>query len=62
METIFVPFYRSESNHPEVEGVGIGLTITKLLVELMGGCIFVESVLDGGTCFSIELRSTTEHN
>jgi CheY-like chemotaxis protein len=62
LETIFAPFYRLESNHPEVEGVGIGLTITKRLVELMEGRIFVESVLNEGTCFSFELRTATESN
>lgn len=58
LETIFAPFYRLESNSSEVEGVGIGLTITKRLVELMEGKIFVESVLGKGTCFSIELNGT----
>jgi CheY-like chemotaxis protein len=55
LETIFTPFYRLEKNAPNVDGVGIGLTITKRLVELMGGKIFVDSVPDQGTCFTIEL-------
>ncbi len=62
LETIFAPFYRLESNHPGVEGVGIGLTITKRLVELMGGRIFVESVLDEGTCFAFELKNAAKSN
>ncbi len=55
LETVFTPFYRLEKNDPNVEGAGIGLTITKRLVELMGGKISVDSVPDQGTCFKIEL-------
>lgn len=60
LETIFTPFYRLDKNDPKVEGVGIGLTITKRLVELMGGKIFVDSVPDQGTCFAIELACAKE--
>lgn len=60
LETIFAPFYRLETNDPEVEGVGIGLTITKRLIELMGGQIFVDSVPGEGSCFSIELECAGE--
>ncbi len=60
LETIFTPFYRLEKNNPEVEGVGIGLTITKRLVELMGGKIYVDSVPDQGTCFAVELPCAGE--
>jgi CheY-like chemotaxis protein len=55
LNTIFAPFYRLETNHPEIEGAGIGLTITKRLTELMGGQIFVDSVPGEGSSFSIEM-------
>jgi two-component system, sensor histidine kinase and response regulator len=55
LENIFSPFYRLKSNNSEIEGIGIGLTITKRLIELMGGSIFVESVPGQGACFTIEL-------
>jgi CheY-like chemotaxis protein/nitrogen-specific signal transduction histidine kinase len=55
LNTIFAPFYRLDTNNPEVEGAGIGLTITKRLTELMGGQVFVESVPGEGSCFSIEM-------
>ena len=37
-------------------GSGLGLSITKSLVEIMGGTITVESVLGQGTTFVVELR------
>jgi CheY-like chemotaxis protein len=55
LETIFTPFFRLQSNDPETEGVGIGLPITKRLIELMGGKISVESTLNAGSCFTVEL-------
>ncbi len=51
----FQPFYRLQSNNPEAEEAGIGLTITKRLFELMDGRIFLQSVIAQGTCFSVEL-------
>jgi CheY-like chemotaxis protein/anti-sigma regulatory factor (Ser/Thr protein kinase) len=56
-ETIFAPFYRLEKHRAEVEGAGIGLTITKRLVELMDGKIHLDSVPGVGTCFSFELKN-----
>lgn len=52
---IFEPFSRSRSA-ARIEGTGLGLSITKGLVELMGGQIFVESQVDRGTTFRIELE------
>lgn len=39
----------------DIKGTGLGLTITRSFVELMGGVIEVESELDRGTCFRVEL-------
>jgi len=49
----FTQVDKSVSN--PVEGTGLGLTITKLLVELLGGKIEVESNIGKGSCFSFNL-------
>jgi PAS domain S-box-containing protein len=51
---LFQPFYRLP-HHRQEEGVGIGLTLSKRLVELMGGSIGVESQFGNGTRFWIEI-------
>ena len=43
-----------------VDGIGIGLVITKSLIELMGGTIGVESEADKGSMFWIELNLANE--
>lgn len=55
MEHLFEPFCRSEKVN-KVEGTGLGLSITKGLVELMGGEIQVDSQLNKGTTFRIEIE------
>jgi len=52
---LFEPFNRLEADLTNIEGTGIGLCITKRLVELMNGSIAVESTLGVGSQFSIEL-------
>lgn len=53
---IFERFYRSDlSRSKDTGGSGIGLTITKAFVEAHGGKIYVESKVNDGTTFTIEL-------
>ncbi len=52
---LFVPFDRLGHESSTIEGTGIGLSITKDLVEQMGGYIEVDSNLNAGTAFSIGL-------
>ncbi len=53
LPNLFQPFNRLGSEHSTIEGTGIGLTITKQLIECMDGSIRVESKLKEGSVFTI---------
>jgi len=59
LAALFQPFNRLGQEAGKVEGTGIGLVVTKRLVELMGGAISVESTVGVGSVFSIELKAAT---
>jgi PAS domain S-box-containing protein len=54
---LFQPFNRLGQEANAIEGTGIGLVVTKQLVELMGGTFGVESVVDVGSIFWMELTA-----
>jgi PAS domain S-box-containing protein len=55
---LFQPFNRLGQHDGVEEGTGIGLVVTKQLVELMGGRIGVESVVGAGTVFWVEFAAS----
>ena len=54
---LFQPFNRLGQESSAEEGTGIGLVVTKRLVELMGGTLGVESKVGTGSVFWVELDS-----
>jgi PAS domain S-box-containing protein len=55
---LFQPFNRLGQEAGSVAGTGIGLVVTKQLVELMGGFLGADSTVGDGSVFWFELRST----
>ena len=57
LKTIFDAFSRAEnSTTNKVQGTGLGMAITKSIVELMGGTIEVYSEVDRGSLFRVDLQ------
>ncbi|MDP2169020.1 MAG: response regulator [Rhodocyclaceae bacterium] len=55
---LFQPFNRLGQQAGVIEGTGIGLTVSKRLIEAMGGSIGAESTVGEGSVFWIELKLT----
>lgn len=58
MAQLFQPFNRLGQESGTEEGTGIGLVVTRQLVELMGGKIGVDSTVGVGTTFWVEFKAT----
>jgi two-component system sensor histidine kinase TorS len=52
---MFEKFFRAEGASRETPGTGLGLAVTKSLVEVMGGMIEMQSKLGEGSRFSFSL-------
>ncbi|WP_442994301.1 ATP-binding response regulator [Scytonema sp. PRP1] len=55
LEKIFLPFHQVEYHSHKIEGTGLGLTISRQLVQMMGGELKVKSTLGKGSVFFFEL-------
>ena len=63
MQHIFEPFTRAEnSTTNKVQGTGLGMAITKSIVDLMNGTITVESQVGKGSCFEVTLTLPINRN
>ncbi|MCB0212902.1 MAG: GAF domain-containing protein [Anaerolineae bacterium] len=56
LERVFLPFEQVGDSHRRAEGTGLGLTITKDLVEAMQGNLKMESALSKGSKFCLDLN------
>ena len=54
-DKVFKPFERFDMNSEQIEGTGIGLTISQKLIELMNGSIGFESVAGKGSFFYVDI-------
>lgn len=55
LDELFKPFNRLDAEGSDIEGTGIGLTITRRIVDMMGGNVGVESTMGVGSHFWIDL-------
>ncbi len=61
IERIFEPFTRSGNVGPSAPGAGLGLTIAKMLTDLMGGQLSVTSTPGQGSVFRVKLFLPEQH-
>ena len=57
---LFEPFHRGRQAGGAIDGTGIGLSLSRSLVSLMGGRIDVSSTLGRGSIFTVTLPGTTD--
>jgi signal transduction histidine kinase/AmiR/NasT family two-component response regulator len=56
LELIFMPFFRAAGNPDSIDGRGLGLSISRDIVELMGGELRVEQAPEGGSIFVLRVK------
>jgi len=55
LEKLFEPFERLGAEQRAIDGTGLGLTLSRRLIEAMGGTIAASSIVGIGSTFTIEL-------
>jgi len=55
LERLFSPFDRLGAEQSTIQGTGLGLALSKLMVEAMNGRLGVESIVDVGSTFVLDL-------
>ena len=60
VEALFEPFNRLGQEFTGIEGTGIGLSLCKMLVELLGGSISADCESGNGCCFKVMLKGNRE--
>ena len=55
MKLLFQPFERLGADRTSVEGTGLGLSLSRRLAETMGGSLGVESIVDEGSVFWVDM-------
>jgi PAS domain S-box-containing protein len=61
LERLFAPFDRLGAEGTDVEGTGLGLSLSRGLLEAMGGAIAAESEPEVGTTMRVRLHAAEEH-
>ena len=61
VERVFEPFYRSATARQHAPGAGLGLSVSRRIVELMGGRIWAHARPTGGAEFGFALPLSPEH-
>lgn len=60
LTAIFEPFNRLGAERKNIEGTGIGLTITKRILDIMGGSVGVTSTVGVGSTFYLQLPMASD--
>ena len=55
IQELYKPFSRIEENNALASGTGLGLFVTKGIVDILGGEIKINSIVGGGTMFDIKI-------